>query len=100
MQTFSTVNSTHRNPKYFPEPEKFNPCRFEGKGPEPYTYLPFGGGPRMCSGKEYARLQILTFLHNAVIKFRFEKVNPSEKISYGLTPIPKNGLPLRLQPNF
>ncbi|KAG2691298.1 hypothetical protein I3760_08G003300 [Carya illinoinensis] len=97
-KTFSTVHSTHKNPKYFPDPEKFDPSRFEGKGPEPYTYLPFGGGPRMCSGKEYARLQILTFMHNAVIKFKFKKVNPSEKITYGLAPIPKNGLPVRLDP--
>ncbi|RVW94974.1 Protopanaxadiol 6-hydroxylase [Vitis vinifera] len=58
------VNTTHRDPKYFPDPEKFNPSRFEGKGPQPFTFVPFGGGPRMCPGREYARAQ---YLHSYIM---------------------------------
>ena len=76
---------THNNADYFPMPEKFDPTRFEGDGPAPYTFIPFGGGPRMCPGKEFARLQILVFLYNVVKGFRWE----SEV----------HGLPIRLQPN-
>ncbi|KDP27043.1 hypothetical protein JCGZ_20978 [Jatropha curcas] len=43
-----SANSTHRNPERFPDPEKFDPSRFDGLGPAPYTFVPFGGGPRMC----------------------------------------------------
>ncbi|PKI76230.1 hypothetical protein CRG98_003341 [Punica granatum] len=47
-----TVHSTHKYPKYFPNPEKFDPSRYEGSGPAPYSFVHFGGGPRMCLGME------------------------------------------------
>ncbi|KAL3738757.1 hypothetical protein ACJRO7_020172 [Eucalyptus globulus] len=97
-KAFWTVYTTHKNPKYFPDPEKFDPSRFEGNGPAPFTYVPFGGGPRMCPGKEYARLEILVFIHNLVTKFKLEKVIPDEKIIYNPSPVPANGLLIRLQP--
>ncbi|XP_057987463.1 beta-amyrin 28-monooxygenase-like isoform X2 [Hevea brasiliensis] len=91
-KTHWTVHSTHKNPKYFPNPEKFDPSRFEGEGPAPYTYVPFGGGPLMCPGKEYARLEILIFMHNVVTKFKWKQVNEDEKIIFDPTPIPVNGM--------
>ncbi|KAK3429902.1 hypothetical protein EUGRSUZ_E01403 [Eucalyptus grandis] len=97
-KTFWTVYTTHKNPKYFPDPEKFDPSRFEGNGLTPFTYVPFGGGPRMCPGKEYARLEILIFIHNLVTKFKLEKVIPDEKIIYNPSPVPANGLLIRLRP--
>ncbi|KAF9589537.1 hypothetical protein IFM89_025297 [Coptis chinensis] len=56
------------------DPEKFDPTRFEGKGPAPYTYVPFGGGQCMCPGQEYAQLKILVFRNNVVTKFKLEEV--------------------------
>ncbi|KAL3504006.1 hypothetical protein ACH5RR_033847 [Cinchona calisaya] len=94
-----TSDSTHKNPKYFHDPEKFDPSRFEGDGPAPYTFAPFGGGPRMCPGNEYARVAILTFLHNMVIHFRWEKLNPYEKIIHYPSPRPAQGLPILLNPH-
>ena len=90
------MHTTHKDPKYFIDPETFDPLRFEGKGPAPTTYVPFGGGSRMCPGREYARLEILVFLHNIVTKFKLEKVNPQEKIEFYFLAVPMEGLPVRV----
>ncbi|XAR63788.1 hypothetical protein NMG60_11023871 [Bertholletia excelsa] len=94
-----SVNSTHKNPEFFAEPQKFDASRFESDGPAPYAFVPFGGGPRMCPGKEYARLEILVFMHHLVKRFRWEKLNPKEKIVFNPTPQPEEGLPIRLFPH-
>ncbi|KAL6184997.1 hypothetical protein ACLB2K_041132 [Fragaria x ananassa] len=94
-----SANSTHKNAACFPEPQKFDPTRFEGNGPVPYTFVPFGGGPRMCPGKEYARLEILVFMHNLVKRFKWEAVIPDEKVVIDPMPMPEKGLPVRLFPH-
>jgi cytochrome P450 len=48
------VYALHRDPQYWPEPDRFDPERFtEGnkKNRTPYTYMPFGEGPRICIGE-------------------------------------------------
>ena len=48
------ICSIHRDPEYFPEPEKFDPERFSDENKhsiKPFTYLPFGSGPRICIGR-------------------------------------------------
>ena len=47
------VAALHYDPKYFPNPENFDPERFSDENKHkivPYTYLPFGDGPRNCIG--------------------------------------------------
>ncbi|KAF8041131.1 hypothetical protein BT93_B3144 [Corymbia citriodora subsp. variegata] len=90
--------STHRDPDYHLRTLTFDESRFEGSGPAPYTYVPFGGGPRMCLGLEFARAELLVFLHNLVVGFHWSLVDPDEKIIYHLMPIPAKGLPIRLRP--
>lgn len=51
---FVSVIGLHKDPEYFPDPEKFDPERFNEENIKyilPYTYLPFGEGPRNCIGK-------------------------------------------------
>ncbi|KAI8530613.1 hypothetical protein RHMOL_Rhmol11G0073000 [Rhododendron molle] len=94
-----SVHSTHKDPACFSNPEEFDPTRFEGNGPAPYTYVSFGGGHRICLGKEYARLEILVFIYNLVKKFEWEKLVPNERIIFKPSPSPENGLPIRLKPH-
>lgn len=99
LQLHWSSNTTHKSPEIFPEPQKFDPTRFEGKGPAPYTFVPFGGGPRMCPGKEFARLELLVFIHHLVKSYKFELEIPNEKIIVNPMPIPVKGLPIRLHPH-
>jgi cytochrome P450 len=51
---------THRDPRYFPDPERFDPERWtpETKEARPkFSYFPFGGGPRVCIGEGFAWME-------------------------------------------
>lgn len=51
----------HRNPKYWEEPLKFKPERFSkenSKGRHKFVYFPFGGGPRLCIGNNFALMEM------------------------------------------
>ncbi|KAI3880372.1 hypothetical protein MKX03_031847 [Papaver bracteatum] len=91
--------STHKNPEYFPDPEKFDPSRFQGNGPAPYTFVAFGGGPGMCPGREYARVQMIIFMHHFVRRYEWEKLIPGdEKLRVSPFPMPAKWLPIQLRP--
>jgi cytochrome P450 family 6 len=50
------VMALHHDPKYYPDPERFDLERFsevEKKKRPHFSYLPFGEGPRICIGKSY-----------------------------------------------
>ncbi|XP_027345641.1 beta-amyrin 28-monooxygenase-like [Abrus precatorius] len=91
-----STGSSHMDPTLFSNPEIFDASRFEGAGPTPFSYVPFGGGPRMCLGQEFARLEILVFMHYIVKRFKWDLVNPNEKFRYDPMLEPEKGLALRL----
>ncbi len=76
------VYGAHHAPKHWPDPETFDADRFM-KGSEklrtPFTYLPFGGGPRVCIGNHYAMLQILMILSDLLRRYDFH-VEPGQTI--------------------
>ncbi|KAL1509505.1 hypothetical protein ABEB36_004224 [Hypothenemus hampei] len=69
----------HRDPKYFPEPEVFNPERFADENRDqitPYSYIPFGSGPRNCIGSRFAILECKALLYNLLLNF---EIVPTKK---------------------
>jgi cytochrome P450 len=76
------VYGAHHAQRYWESSETFDPERFI-KGSEkqrtPFTYLPFGGGPRVCIGNQYAMLQILMILSDLLRKYDFE-LTPGQTI--------------------
>ncbi|GAV78484.1 p450 domain-containing protein, partial [Cephalotus follicularis] len=95
---FWNGGSTNKDPSLFPNPDNFDASRFEGAGPKSYSYVPFGGGPRMCVGLDFARLQVLVFLHNMVKRFQWDLLIPDERVGYDPILVPRKGLPIRLRP--
>jgi hypothetical protein len=76
------VYGAHHAPRYWEDPESFDPERFTKANEKlhtPFTYLPFGGGPRGCIGGNYAMLQILMILSALLRKYDFE-LTPGQTI--------------------
>ncbi|KAF4519173.1 hypothetical protein B566_EDAN008236 [Ephemera danica] len=56
-----SIYGLHHDPEYFPDPERFDPERFneENKSKlKSFTYMPFGSGPRNCIGIRFAQLEV------------------------------------------
>jgi cytochrome P450 len=69
------VYGAHHAPRYWQNPENFDTERFTKENDKlrtPFTFLPFGAGPRGCIGGNYAMLQILMILSDLLRKYDFQ----------------------------
>ena len=82
----------------FPEPAKFDPSRFDKQASvPPYCFVPFGGGPRICPGYEFARIETLIAMHHIVTQFTW-KLCADNHFSRAPMPVPTGGLPIEIKP--
>jgi cytochrome P450 len=68
------IYGTHRNPAVWVDPDKFDPSRFspdQVKARHPLSYIPFGGGPRVCIGNNLAMMQILLIVATLLRRYDF-----------------------------
>ena len=75
-----SIWALHRNPEFYPEPDKFDPERFsagESKQRdaafEGYTYLAFGAGPRGCVGMRFALIKMKLLMSEILGQYQFVK---------------------------
>lgn len=91
----------HRDPKFYPDPDTFNPDRFfiDNIGSKPFVeqpQLPFGDGPRICpgmrSGKLTTKIGLLKMLHKCC--YRLDGPADIQFSSSSLVLSPNRGLKL------
>jgi len=101
-QLFAFQWVTHRDPRYFDEPDAFKPERWTNGDPAPkYAYFPFGAGPRQCIGNYFAMMEVVMLLATIGQRFKF-KLDPEHKVE--VLPVlslrPKNGIKVIVEPRI
>jgi len=91
----------HRDPKYFPEPERFDPDRWlpeKAQKIPKFAYFPFGGGPRQCIGASFAMMEATLLLATIAQRFQF-RAEPGHLVTPtpSFTLRPKQGIRMRLE---
>lgn len=91
---------SHRNPRYFPDPTRFDPSRFDEESVRSrprLAYFPFGAGKRQCIGEEIAWMEGLLIIASIARRYRFT-LPPSSSVSPNpsVTLRPKGGLMMKV----
>ena len=95
-QVYLSQWAVHRDPRYYDNPEEFNPGRWtdglEKRLPK-YAYFPFGGGPRLCIGNSFAMMEAVMLLASIAQRFQLV-IAPSHTVTAwpSLTLRPKHGI--------
>ncbi|KAG0452789.1 hypothetical protein HPP92_025453 [Vanilla planifolia] len=74
--------AVHMDPEVYPNPEEFNPSRWDNLVPKAGTFLAFGAGSRLCPGNDLAKLEISVFLHHFLLDYKLHRVNPRCAVRY------------------
>jgi cytochrome P450 len=95
------IYGLHRNPAYWENPDAFDPNRFSAENKAnhtPFSFLPFGGGPRLCIGKNFAQMQMQFIVAMLIKRYKFV-LSPNQEVSFKplLTLCPSNGIKARVE---
>lgn len=98
----------HRDEKYYPNPEQFDPNRFFGDQKTGRTmvdrpFLPFGDGPRNCIGMRMGRINTIVGLASMLQKYHFDlderHIGKEMKfLPATITIVPVDGIHLKVRP--
>lgn len=90
---------THRDARWWPEPELFRPARWmESHDDRPkFAYFPFGAGTRICIGEQFAWMEATLLVATLAHKWRLHVDGPDPSLDPIITLRPKGGLAVRLE---
>ncbi|KAL7737683.1 hypothetical protein ACLKA6_006082 [Drosophila palustris] len=93
---FIPIIGLHYDPENFPDPTEFRPERFSDENKheiKPFTYLPFGVGPRNCIGNRMALMEVKSIVYHLMLKFKLLPAQKTVKDMMsnikGITMVPK-----------
>jgi cytochrome P450 len=95
---FYSIYLTQRDPSIWENAEDFCPARFErGRKTPPFSYVPFGGGPRACIGAAFGQAEARLVLAHLLKTFDFQPLNPDQIHPHmGATLEPRPGVFMRV----
>jgi cytochrome P450 len=90
------IYGTHRNPKLWPDPERFDPTRFLDTKPSPYAFFPFGGGVRRCIGMAFAMYEMQVVIATVLSRLHVRAAPGYEArlVRRAITFTPSEGMPI------
>ena len=90
---FYSIYLTHRDPEIWENAEEFCPERFaHGRKTPPFSYVPFGGGPRACIGGAFGQAEARVVMSRLLRTHAFEFTNHKLHPHMGATLEPRPGV--------
>lgn len=76
VNVLTAIGLVQSSSRWFPDSEAYRPERFLDTKPDPYTWLPFGGGHRGCPGGTFASYEIKTVLRTVLRRLEVTAPDP------------------------
>ena len=94
---FYSIYLTHRDPQIWENPENFCPERHaHGRKTPPFSYIPFGGGPRSCMGAAFGQAEARLVIARLLQTHQFEFTNHKIHAHMGATLEPRPGVKMKV----
>lgn len=88
----------HNRAEYWKNPEKFDPSRFDNpQDIKAFTHIPFGAGPRLCAGRNFAMMEMLLIITEVIKKYRLRYEGEPIQMSPMITLRSKGDIPLIME---
>lgn len=93
-----SIYLAQRRPEVYPQPERFDPSRFQGKKLAPSEFFPFGGGMRRCIGMSFALYEMRIVLARIFerVQLSLASPRPIRAVRRSITLSPSEGLLVRV----